>query len=154
MVNTFLVEGTNSSGLRARAQVAARVIVYRPVVVAARDIRAGEVLTVDDVALEERNIDGMLGEPLFRIDSAVGRQLRGSLRSGSVITRNMLREPYAVRRGDVVQLTVAFGHVYVQAQGRALQSGRIGDSILVRNNRSGRTLRGVVVARGQVRIQP
>ena len=45
-------------------------------------------------------------------------------------------------------------HVWVETQGRALQSGAIGDEILVRNDRSGKTVRGVVVASGEVRVRP
>jgi len=153
-VSTFRLSARGGALGSWAATVAARVRVYRPVVVAARDIRAGKLLSAEDLTLEERCVPGMLGEPVLSLGEAVGKVCRGSVRAGAVLTRRLLREPEAVKRGERVRLVVAFGHVWVETQGRALQSGAIGDEILVRNDRSGKTVRGVVVASGEVRVRP
>jgi flagella basal body P-ring formation protein FlgA len=152
LANSFELSGVGPGG-KWMATVVARVQVASTVLVAARDLSPGQLLGAEDVTLEERDLAGLLGEPLTRPEEAVGKRVRGSVRSGKVLTKAMLAEPQAMRRGEVVRLVASVGGVQVETQGRTLQSGAVGEEILVRNVRSGKTVKGVVVSADEVWVR-
>lgn len=154
MVNSFEIRGSDPAHGPWTVSVAARVELFQQVVVATRDLRAGEVVDRSDVALEERSLTGLLGEPLRGEEEALGRRLRGSVKAGTILTRRFLEEVPLVRRGDLVRIVAAVGAVRVETEGRALESASLGESVLVRNAGSGKTVRGLVVARGEVLVRP
>lgn len=57
-----------------------------------------------------------------------------------------------VRRGEHVQLSARIGAVTAQVEAEALQDGRLGETIRVRNLHSGRVQQGRVVRMGQVEV--
>jgi flagella basal body P-ring formation protein FlgA len=60
----------------------------------------------------------------------------------------------AVRRGDRVQLFCRIGAVTAQVEAEALQDGRTGAEIRVRNLQNGRVHRGRITAPGTVEVLP
>ena len=78
--------------------------------------------------------------------------MRRDLRSGSPLYINMLAQPDAIKRGQSTLLLAELNNVEVKLRGTALATGAVGDVIAVRNNTSGKTVEGVVMADGSVRI--
>lgn len=62
--------------------------------------------------------------------------------------------PYLVRGGQPVLLRVSHGAVRITMRGEALQNGRVGDVVRVRNTDSRQTVIGTVAADGVVEVRP
>ena len=114
----------------------------RQVVMAARTIRAGEVLNHGDLIL--RPGGGFAGQTVSSPDQVVGREARVAIYAGRPINPGDLRAPSVVRRNDLVTLLFELGGLQIQTDGRALEDGGIGDRIRVMNLDSRRTVSGEV----------
>ncbi len=61
-----------------------------------------------------------------------------------------LDEPFAVKARDNVKITARIGTARIEALGEALQDGRVGDVIRIRNSESGRTVHGRIEQGGLI----
>ena len=113
----------------------------------------GTVLKASDLLLQLQPAHSLRGEYIARIEAASGKLLRRDLRSGTPIYINMLAVPDAIKRGQATQLLAEMNNIEVKMQGTALASGAIGEVIAVRNDSSGKTVEGIVMMDGSVRIQ-
>lgn len=117
--------------------------------VAALPLASGHVLAADDVVFERREVTP--GAELFaEADEAIGRIAQRSLAAGQPLGPRVLVEPLLVRRGDSVQIRARRESVEVVVPGQALDAGRRGQTIRVRNTANGSVIRARVVETGQV----
>lgn len=129
-----------------------RVTVYDKVLVAIHDIGLEKPITAADVHLEEREVTRGSGEYYDDI-AKIGDRVAGRIiRTGTAITTNMLRNPAVMDVGAPITLVTNYNGVAVRTEGVALQKGRIGATIRVRNARSGKMLRGRVIDATTVQI--
>ena len=136
-------------------QVWARVRVWisRSPVIAVQDLPIGKPIQVDQIRIE--NVDSApFGDsaPLALQDVA-GLAPRHAIRSGQAISRADLTAPIDVTRGDTVGIEAHSGAAFLKYEVRAEASGRVGDSIQVRNLESGKTFRARVVRKGWVAVE-
>lgn len=134
-----------------RALVTLRVIRQRTMTVAARAIRKGERLSPGDLRSERVSVGRGSAAVVAQTD-LVGREARTDLAEGAPLTTAVVVSPAAVRAGQQVVLVVNSERFYLTAAGESLNDGRIGEVISVRRAADGRTVRGTVVAEGQVRL--
>lgn len=126
-----------------------RATVSAMVVVATRDVPANQPLAQDDLAIERRRITDMAGAVSVP-EEAAGQSSSRSLRSGQPLHARWLAAPLLVRRGDSVTIVARHGGIEVQAAGEALEPGRQGQIVRVRNASSGKLIRARVVDSGVV----
>lgn len=70
---------------------------------------------------------------------------------GSIVRQHDLRPLVLVKRGQIVQISIGKGQGFmIAAKVEALQDGRFGEQIKLKNSESGRTLNGVVRGPGAV----
>jgi len=132
--------------------VPAQVSVYRPVATASRNLDRGHRVTESDVTMELKNTGRLRQGFVTGADNLLDMELRRPLREGEPFRQSILVEPLAVERGDQVRLRANAGPIDVHTSGTAMSSGRIGDQIRVRNDRSERVVRGRIVANGTVEV--
>lgn len=132
--------------------VPAQVAVYREVAVASRSLGRGHRIAQDDMTMALRDT-GQLRQG-FVVDetSALGKELRRPLKAGEPVRLGLLIEPTVVERGDQVRLHARMGTISVDTTGTALSSGRVGEQIRVRNDRSERIVRGRITGPGMVDV--
>jgi flagella basal body P-ring formation protein FlgA len=136
-------------GMGWRGNVIVRAAVSARVAVAARDLRAGEMLQAEDIAWEERPI----ADPadLFgRAAPPQGLQVRSALSAGQPLRRRQLQAPQLVKRGAGLRIVARQDGIEVTVAGEALANGRQGEIIPVRNLSSGKTIKARVSADGEV----
>ncbi|MEO2030913.1 MAG: flagellar basal body P-ring formation chaperone FlgA [Planctomycetaceae bacterium] len=118
----------------------------------------GHVIDDRDFQMESR----FLAAPADQLDESqvVGSQVRTSLSAGAMISLRDLQpatkrqEVQIVRSRDNVQVTAFSGGFKVQlTAAQALQSGRRGDTIRVKNLKSNEILTGRVTGPGQIEIR-
>ena len=110
------------------------VTVLENVVVTAHDLRAGDVLTAEDVRVERREFREPAKAPLFHdVADVVGATARNNTAVGQALRLEDLAKTLMVRRGDAVTVYVHGRGFTIKApnQCRALESGEQGSSVAV-----------------------
>lgn len=126
-----------------RARVSAQVAVT------AMPLRAGEVLGMEHVTLERRDVT-LIGDAVGSPEDVVGQTSRRSLRAGEVLRANQLAAPLVVKRCDQVLMVARHEGIEVSMAGEALDAGAQGAVVRVRNTASGQVLRMRVAGAGTV----
>lgn len=119
------------------------------VVVAATDVPANRALSEDDLTQERRKLSDM-ADAVSTLKAVVGQSSTRALRTGQVVLPNFLALPILVKRGDSVTIRARSGAVEVNVAGEALESGRRGDILRVRNSSTGKVIRARVLNSGVV----
>lgn len=127
--------------------------VYDRVLVAARDLRIDKPIASGDVRMEERRVAGTDGRYIKSMAELQERVPVRVIREGTAVEASMLQNPVVFESGAPVTIKVMYHGVEVHTEGIAMQRGRIGAAVRVRNARSGRVLRGTVVDAATVEIK-
>lgn len=114
------------------------------VVVATTDVPANRPLAESELAQARRKLPDM-ADSLPALDAAIGLASTRALRSGQVVQPRFLAPPLLVKRGDSVNILARSGPVEVQMAGEALESGRRGGIVRVRNSSTGKVIRARVL---------
>ncbi len=93
-----------------------------------------------------------LGGYMRSAESLVGKVARRTLIRGKAIPENSVREPYAVRNGQLVTLRYQAGALSIVAKAISLKSGSVGDYVQTRNLDTRRTVAGIVQSDGSVLV--
>jgi flagella basal body P-ring formation protein FlgA len=132
---------------------------YQKVAIALRRIERGEALNESNVTFDRRPVEN-LRDYLSSPEAINGRKARQTLMPGRVLGAADVEDsgpeaaPTLVRRGEPVKLLVRLGPVNVMASGEALQDGRAGQSVRVRNIDSKQVVLGRVTERSLVEVDP
>jgi len=112
--------------------------------------------TIEQSDLEMREI--LLGPAsapetyLEDIESVIGKTTVRATPAGTVLTTSMIAEPFAVRQGEDVALSLKSSHLEVATRGIAQKDGCIGEMIPVKVFVSGKRLNCKIVAAGTVEV--
>lgn len=124
---------------------------YQPQVVAKSHLRKGETIRREDVFLRLGIQDTyrLLAHSFQQVE---GKVLRIPVKAGVPVAMEVLVRDEVVHAGNQVVLSSVVGSVAVEAKGRALEQGAVGDTIRVRNLDTRQIVSGVVVGPGRVEI--
>lgn len=131
----------------------ANIAYYLKVVVAQTDLPRKANLTASMLSLTEMDVSRVRGDYFTDFAELQGVTLRNRVRAGDVISSNNLLIADAVNRGEQITIVATNGTLSVRMGGEALDSGKVGDQVRVRNLQSGRVIRALVVARGKVEVR-
>lgn len=148
---TVRSESTASRGRPAAPapQAASQTLV---VVVAKLNLAAGQALEPEAFALETRTISGNPGNYFLQADGLEFSELVRNVKAGEPIRQRDLKKALLIRRNHLVQFSLSNAPgLQVSLQLQAMDDGRIGDQIRLKNPDSGRVLTGLVVGRNLVR---
>ncbi len=162
-IEAFLRRGTRISartivGVRCEGKkpwkvyVPVNVIVTDTVLVAARTLPRGHLLTPADLVAEERDVTRLVSGYVSSKDQLVGQRLKSQLLAGRILTPKLLQADNAIRRGQSVTLVIRSGDISIQMGGKALADGALGQRIRVENSNSGRVVEGIVRSREHVEV--
>jgi flagella basal body P-ring formation protein FlgA len=122
------------------------------VVVAKLNLAAGQALEPGAFALESRTITGNPGNYFLQADGLEFSELVRNVKAGDPIRQRDLKKALLIRRNHLVQFSLSNAPgLQVSLQLQAMDDGRIGDQIRLKNPDSGRVLTGLVVGRNMVR---
>lgn len=114
------------------------------VVVAARDLTRGEILSAEDLVVEAREFRS--GEPDPRsLEEFVGLRASRSILAGAPLTELNVEVVPVIERGDAVTILVRSAGLVVTAPGVARGSGGIGEIITVENTLSKQRLQAEII---------
>lgn len=135
-------------------RVAGRVQDMVEVAVAATHLLPGTILSAADVRLARLPADRVPSSVVGAIADAVGKELRVQLPSGTPLPQSDLKAPTLVRRDAQVLMLGDRPGLSLTAEGKALDSGSLGEHVKVVNPLSRAVVDAVVIAEGRVRVDP
>ena len=102
-------------------------------------------LLPEHLGLAEVDAQGLAANTLQLLDEALNAEASRDLRAGEPLRSSDIRQAVLVKRGQVVLLQLqAQAGFLITARVEALQDGRMGEQIKLKNMESGRMLTGVV----------
>ncbi|NBU89320.1 MAG: flagella basal body P-ring formation protein FlgA [Betaproteobacteria bacterium] len=117
----------------------------RPVVVVNADLMRGTALQESHLSVVEWPESQVNGRVYADVKEVVNQELLRDLRPGMPVRPYDVRPVLLVRRGETVTLSISQGPgVVISAQVEAMQDGKLGDQIRLKNRDSGRIISGVV----------
>lgn len=129
-----------------------RLTVYEPVLVAVHDMKLEQVFGAADVRSEEREVTGVSSAYVHDVSEVIGKVPTQVIKAGQELRTVLLQMPIVVESGSPVSMIVKQGSIQIKAEGVAMQRGRTGKVIRVRNLRSGKILRAKVIDATTVEI--
>lgn len=125
---------------------------FRQVVVAATNLLPGQLLQRESLKLERMEADKINKAHYQELQGLEGQELMRAVRAGEPIRISDLRPANLVKRGELVLMTVGTPATFqISVKAEAMQDGRAGEQIKLRNTESGRTLSAVVTGKGTAR---
>jgi flagella basal body P-ring formation protein FlgA len=116
--------------------------VARKAWVAVRTIEQGELIQAADLREQSWLAPISRSASAAQPEEIVGREASVRIGAGKALTTRLVREPYQIRRGETVAVTLQSGNTRLGFEGRALSSGRAGDVIPIESATSRKLLRG------------
>ncbi len=130
----------------------ARVKTFDQVVVARRLLDRHQKITEEDIQIQRVETTNFRRHFFRRDEAIVGHRTRQIVQKGKVIFANMVELPPVVKRGDVVKIKIILKNVEVTALGQALEDGRLGQTIHVKNISSGKRIQAKVINEKTVKV--
>jgi len=131
----------------------ALVDVYARVVTASRVIDRGEVINPRMLNLSEARLAELRNGYEISNERLVGKRAKRRIREGQVMLTQFLDAPLLVSKGSHVTLKVVGGGFAVSTRAEALESGALGERVMVRNLSSDQQVEAVVVGHDTVEIR-
>lgn len=109
--------------------------------------------------VNEGDVDYSYKDITFAIDSTpskddiIGKVLTRSVRAQDIIFHNLLKKEKALKRGDLVRVTVGDVHWQVSLKAIAQQDGYVGDYVKLKNVESNKLISGKVTGKAEVVIE-
>ena len=126
---------------------------FADVIVTTETVSRGDFLKASQLKLERRSLNFLHNGYLKSIKNAIGQQLKTTLAKGLVVSPSQLKRPYAIKRGQNVNILAKSDLISVRIKGKALSNARIGDRIKVKNSSTNKIVEGTVSYNGFVEIK-
>jgi flagella basal body P-ring formation protein FlgA len=145
---TIQVAGQVAKQLRGTATIA----VAQEMVSLVRPVAQGEMITADAVSRTEIQVTQPLRQVMTQPEDIIGKRARRSLAGNAPLSTQDVTTVAVVHRGDMVRIVLESSLIKVSTPGEALEAGKPGDTIRVKNTSSRREVRAQVIDKQTVRI--
>ena len=118
-----------------------------------RWLKPREVLVAEDLLMMTVEVPSLSHDFVLDPRAVIGKQVLRPLSPRQPIRKIMIDDPPVIRKGDRVILEVRRGGLLVQTEGLAKAAGKSGETIPVKNRKSGLEVLGTVMAAGLVEVR-
>lgn len=125
---------------------------FANVLVATQHLQRGRTLTAQDFEASELELTQLMSGYFLANTDIVGMQTTRPVRAGTVYSRNSIRNPDVVKKGEHIIIVANQVSFTVRMKGEALSDGQLGERIKVRNSSSKRTVEAIVISPGIVEV--
>ena len=128
-----------------------KVSIFYPIASAKMHIVKGAKFSSSNIHFTQRDITKS-GKGYFKTpEPLIGKIAKRVITRSQIISPYMIDLPVLINRDDAVIIEAGVSGLTISTLGTALQSGKAGHQIRVKNNRSGIIIRAYVTGRGKVR---
>lgn len=129
-----------------------KVIHKRKVYVLKEDMKKGEIIKEKNISVREILLNEDKRDYPSDIEDVVGKMLKRDVSANSVLTKGVLEDHFVIKRNEIVSIVLENKKLMVKAKGRAIDRGRMGDVIRVKNLTSQKEILGRVTGSGVVNV--
>ena len=119
----------------------------------ARTMERGTMVTAADIIMMPRGTYGA-SDVFLDANEVIGRRLKVRMGAEQILQVRHLEPAWIIREGTPIALQVSVGAMSVTAPGEALENGRLGDVISLKNLSSGQVVKGIVSGANTVQLRP
>jgi flagella basal body P-ring formation protein FlgA len=130
--------------------VTAQANVFAEALVATQTLERGQVLTAAMLERQEVNLGKQRRGVIADLDQVVGLSTKRRIRPQQVLNNDLLISPWLVRRGEKVVMHAESGEIHAAIEAVALEDGRLGMRVRVKNPSSGKIIDTQVTGPGEV----
>ncbi len=132
--------------------VRVRIEVLREFVVSVNNIVRDSILSADDVTVQKKWVKRIPMNTVSSVEDVIGKTITVSIRPHAQITRSMLKEVKAVKKGKMVQVILNNGAMKIMSSGIAEEDGAEDSTVKVRNLSSNRIIYARVIGPSKVQV--
>jgi len=132
--------------------VRTRIEVMRDIVVAARAIRSGTILTGQDIRLVKKWVRRNMPDVLSSPEDAIGKRITASARPGMELSAAMLKDAPLIRKGKLVRVQFDNGSLRITTVGIPEEDGTAGNMVRIRNVTSNKVIYARVLGESLVGV--
>ena len=136
-----------------QCRITVRVMVRQKVLTTKRQIARGEMVTEEMIRTEIRMAAPSTRNPIHDAAEVTGKKANGQLQAGQILREGDVALPVLVERQDQVLLRACFGELLIRMPARALEAGRVGDTLRVKRDVDGVIVEGRVDADGEITME-
>ena len=151
-VSRILLEARSERGETAQVGVVGQLDEFMYVPVASRQLPPGDVVRHEDVVMARMDTAKMPRDAAAQTEGVVGHSVKRSVSAGDPFRFPDLTLPHDVAAGAFVILRYVGRGFSATATGTALDTGRAGGTIRVRNDTSKRVVQGTILEAGLVEV--
>lgn len=118
---------------------------YQKVVTAAVPLARDQRLDRVVLELKEKEVSRLTQGYFSNLDQVIGKTVKRPLQVNGVLLPNMIIETMVISRGDEVMIVAKSGALSVKSPGIAINKGRIGQQIQVKNKASKRVVTARII---------
>lgn len=133
--------------------VPTNVNLFADIVVLNQPLAKDQVIDEAHLDLQRQNLADQRNGYYLKKEQVIGKQSKRALAGQTILNSYLILPALMIYKGDKVMIIASKGAMSVKMPGEALNDGREGRQIRVKNSRSERIVRGKVVAPGQVLVQ-
>ena len=164
-LNAFLprgsrLEGNTTIGIKCThpekywsVYVAARIEIYKPVVIAKLPLERGKVISHADITTQVIEVSKLRASYFTSAEQVIGKVVSRRFAIGAPLSSSAVKAPNLIKRGEQVTIIASINSIKVRMSGKALANGKKGEIIKVRNNNSSRIIEGKVIKAGVVQVR-
>ena len=128
------------------------VTMQEPVVMTTRSMMKNELITAGDVHLVTVDTSRLPAGYLTDLNAAIGLVVKRNINMGVPLAKSLLAREIIIKRSDIIDIVSKVNGVEIIVQGIAMQNGREGDKIRVKNTLSNRIVAGKVLDEKTVQV--
>ena len=147
------VEIENPAGRSRTVQVPFRIFTKRQLFVLKQGGQKGDTIGKNDIYVRDTFMNGKGSNYPNSAEDVVGKVLKRDVPANTVITGRYLEDQVVVKRGDMVTIVAENNRMVVQAKGKTIDRGRMGDMVRVKNIASGKELMAKVTGSNTVKVE-
>lgn len=134
-----------------RIFVPVQITISMDLLTSSRQLAMGQVIGEADLA--RQTVENPQSDGLTDASQVIGKVMRYSVSQGVLLRAAMLRTPYSIKQGQVVQLSIQGNGFTVSGSGVALNNAAEGETVQIRPP-SSRVISGIAADNGTVKINP
>lgn len=123
-----------------------------PVLILKNPVVNKAVLNEEDLIIEFKSFSRLPPDVILDKKLAVGKQVRMSLKPGTILRYSHIERPVIIKRNQIVGIIAKGENFIVKAKGIALQEGKEGIKIKVKNLSSQKIIWGKVISSEEVEV--
>jgi len=115
-------------------------------------VKKGHVIEANDIVYVEKKIRKNSGY-FFNSEELLGKKIKRRMKAGSLLKIKDIQVDSLVSRNQGVLIVINHERLSMATEGVALKSGELGDTIKVKNKRSGNIITAIVIGKDKVAVK-